>query len=641
MRVAPFGEWESPITAPMVAGAGVRFDDAIAIDGDGTLYWVESRPAEGGRSVVVRAAPDGTVADVTPAGGNTRSRVHEYGGGAYTVADGVVFAVEFADQRLYRLEQGTEPVPITPEPELPAALRYADMAIGDGWLICVRERHRADAEPSNELVRVRLDGSAPPQVIASGNDFYASPRISPEGSRLAWLTWDHPDMPWNGTSLWVAALGGDGEITGEPKLLAGGRTESVYQPTWAPDGTLYFASDRSGWWNLYRTEGADVEPVHLVEGDVGVPQWVFGTSRFAVCEDGTVLAIVKRLEGMRLDLVAPDGTVRNLPAPGPWIGATVVAAGRNAYLIAGAPDRFPELVQVDISTGEVAVLHRHEPLSVDPACLSLPAQVSFDTPDGPAYAFHYPPSNPDFAAPEGEAPPLLVVGHGGPTGAARPVLDPAVQFWTTRGFAVLDVDYGGSVGYGRAYWTRLAGTWGIVDVRDCALAASAVAGRGQADPQRLAIRGGSAGGFTTLAALAFTDVFSAGASYFGVADLGLLAAHTHKFESRYLDWLVGPLPDSEPVYRERSPIYAIDRITCPVILLQGLEDRVVPPEQAAVMASALTGRGIPVAHVTFPGEGHGFRSADSQIRALESELSFYGRVFGFTPAGNIEPVRLE
>jgi len=640
MRVAPYGAWQSPITAAVVAKAGVRFEDALTVE-SGSVYWVESRPHEGGRSVMVRRDPDGAIHDVTPGGGNTRSRVHEYGGGAYAVAGGVVFATEFADQRIYRLEAGTAPVAITPEPPMPSGLRYADMAVADEWMICVRETHRAEGEPLNDLARVPLDGSGPPATVTSGHDFYASPRISPDRSRLAWLAWDHPNMPWNGTALWVADLDAAGAITGEPVHIAGGPDESIYQPTWAPDGTLLFASDRTGWWNVYRAGDDGPDPLHAVAGDVGIPQWVFGTSRFAPMPDGALLEVVTSPEGVRLYLVEVDGTVHDVPAPGTWIGATLAVAGSAAHLVAGSPTRFPELVRVEIPAGATAVLRSLEPLEVDPGYVSTPEHVTFDTPDGPAHAYHYPPSNPQYAGPEGEAPPLVVIGHGGPTAATRTVLDPAVQFWTSRGIAVLDVDYGGSTGYGRPYWERLAGTWGIVDVRDCALAARSVSARGAADPERLAIRGGSAGGFTTLAALAFTDVFSAGASYFGVADLELLAAHTHKFESRYLDWLVGPLPDAEAVYRERSPMHGVDGISCPVILLQGLDDRVVPPEQAEVMASALRERGVPVAHITFPGEGHGFRAAENQIRALEAELSFYGSVFGFTPAGNIEAVRLE
>jgi dipeptidyl aminopeptidase/acylaminoacyl peptidase len=611
MRIAPHGAWESPITPALVTQAGVRFEDAVTEE-NGSLYWVESRPEEAGRSVVVRRAPDGAVADLTPAGGNTRTRVHEYGGGAYAVADGVLFAVEFSDQRIYRIEPGGEPVPVTPPPEIPAGMRFADMAIGDGWLVCVRETHRAEGEPVNDLVTVPLDATEPPRRIASGNDFYASPRISPDGARLAWLAWDHPNMPWNGTTLWVAALDSSGAIRGEPQRIAGGPSESIYQPAWAPDGTLLFASDRTGWWNVYRADAGGPAPVHLVEGDIGIPQWVFGTSRFAVMDDGALLAIVTSPGGVRLDLVAPDGTVRTVPPPGTSIGPTLAVAGSRAYLVAGSPDRFPELVAVEIPSGDAAVLRTPGRFAVDPAYLSVPEHTTFETPDGPAHAFHYPPTNPDFQAPEGDAPPLLIVGHGGPTAATRATLDPAVQFWTSRGFAV----------------------------RDCAQAARSLAGRGAADPRRLAIRGGSAGGFTTLAALAFTDVFAAGASYYGVGDLEMLAAHTHKFESRYLDWLVGPLPESQALYRARSPIHSVDGITCPVILLQGLDDRVVPPGQAEMMAEALRRRGIPVAHVTFPGEGHGFRSAENQIRSLEAELSFYGQVFGFTPAGDLDPVVL-
>jgi len=638
MPIAPYGTWESPITAEAVTRAGLRFADVLRID-DGSLYWVESRPTEGGRSVVVRRGPDGEIGDVTPAGGNTRTRVHEYGGAAYTVAGGVTYASEFEDQRLYRIEGGYEPIPITPEPEIPAGLRYADAAVGDVWLVCVRERHLADGEPVNELVRIPLDGSSEPVVAASGHDFYAAPRLSPDRSQLAWLTWDHPNMPWNGTSLWVADLDAAG-MPSEPRLVAGGPSESIFQPEWSPEGVLHFCSDRTGWWNLYRADGYEIVPVHLADGDVGVPQWVFGTSRYAFCGDGSILAVVKAREGLRLDVIGDGDAVRSIPAPGTSLGATLCVDGSTAYLLAGSADRFVSVTAVDIATGAARVLAAPEPLDVPRGSLSTPEQVAFDTPDGPTYAHFYPPRNPEFTAPEGQLPPLLVLSHGGPTAATNTALDPGLQFWTSRGFAVLDVDYGGSTGYGRAYWERLAGTWGIVDVRDCAAAAGQVAAAGRADPARLAIRGGSAGGFTTLAALAFTDVFAAGASHFGVGDLRLLAEHTHKFESRYLDWLVGPLPEADEIYRERSPLHHADRITCPIILLQGLEDRVVPPEQATTMAAALRANGVPVAHLEFEGEGHGFRAAENQIKALEAELSFYGRVFGFEPAGDIAPVEM-
>ncbi|HSQ38177.1 MAG TPA: S9 family peptidase [Acidimicrobiia bacterium] len=636
MAVTPYGAWESPISALSVTRAEILFADSLELDG-GTLYWAESRPNEEGRTVIVRRGADGSPEDVTPAGFNARTRVHEYGCGAYALHDGVVYFANFTDQRLYRHRPGEAPAPITPEPPLPAGDRYADLAFGDGLLICVRERH-GEGEAINELVRLPLDGGAA-EVVAGGHDFFSSPRLSPDGRLLAWLAWDHPNMPWNGTGLWLAELGPGGR-PGEPRLVAGGPSESIFQPEWSPEGVLHFASDRRGWWNLYRLQAGEAQPVAAVAGDAGGPQWVFRLRRYAFLDDGSIAAIYTAPSGTSLVIHGADGTTRALPAPGTWL-SSLIAEGGDLYMVAGSPTAPYAVVRVDAVTGDTEIVRAPDGPGLDPRYTSVPERATFPTPDGAAHLYYYPPTNPEFAAPAGDLPPLLVAIHGGPTSAARPVLDPEVQFWTSRGFAVADVDYGGSTGYGRAYWERLHERWGIVDVRDCALAAAHLAGTGRADPARLAIRGGSAGGYTTLAALAFRDEFAAGASHYGVADLELLARDTHKFESRYLDWLVGPYPQARATYRERSPIYHAEGIDRPVILFQGLEDRVVPPEQAGIMAAALRQRGVPVAHLTFPGEGHGFRKAENIARALEAELSFYGQVFGFTPAGDIEPVVVE
>jgi dipeptidyl aminopeptidase/acylaminoacyl peptidase len=636
VAVAPYGAWESPISALSVTRAEILFADSLEVDG-GVLYWAENRPNEEGRTVVVRRGAHGSPEDVTPAGYNARTRVHEYGCGAYALHDGVVYFANFVDQRLHRHRPGEAPAPITPEPRLSAGDRYADLAFGDSFLICVRERH-GEGEATNELVRLPLDGGAP-EAIAGGHDFFSSPRLSPDGRLLAWLAWDHPNMPWNGTGLYLADLAPDGR-PGEARLVAGGPGESIFQPEWSPKGVLHFASDRTGWWNLYRLVDGEPQAVATVAGDVGGPQWVFRPRRYAFLDDGSIAAVYAAPTGTSLLVHGADGITRPLPAPGAWLSSPV-AHGRLLYLIAGSPTAPYALVRVDAATGETEVVRAPEGPGIEPSVLSTPERVTFPTPDGPAHLYYYPPTNPGFTAPEGELPPLLVTIHGGPTFAARPVLDPEVQFWTSRGFALADVDYGGSTGYGRAYWERLHERWGIVDVRDCALAAAHLAETGKADPARLAIRGGSAGGYTTLAALAFRDEFAAGASQYGVADLELLARDTHKFESHYLDWLVGPYPEEQATYRERSPIYHAAGIDRPVILFQGLEDRVVPPEQAEIMAAALRQRGVPVAHLTFPGEGHGFRKAENIARTLEAELSFYGQVFGFTPAGGIEPVAVE
>jgi dipeptidyl aminopeptidase/acylaminoacyl peptidase len=633
----PYGSWASPISAQMVAQAGIRFSDSIEADGP-DIYWVETRPLEQGRSVIVRLVEAG-IEDVTPAGFNARTRVHEYGGGAYAVDNGEVLFANFADQRLYRHRPGEPPSPITPEPALEAGDRYADMCCADDFIICVRERHSADAEPVNELVRLPRDGSAEPEVIASGHDFYASPMLSPDGQQLAWLTWDHPNMPWNGTHLWVAEMQADGSLA-EPALVAGGTEESVFQPEWSPGGQLYFCSDRTGWWNLYRHHRGQTVPVAPAEADTGLPQWTFRRRCYVFTSARSVVAIQQSCDGARILVHGPDGT-NEIPSPGPSLAYTIAATDKHVVVIAGGPDRMPALTRLDAATGAAEVIHTPAEITIDSSYLSLPEHMVFDTPDGAAHAFCYPPANPDYQAPPAELPPLVLFNHGGPTSSTSLALNPMIQFWTSRGFAVVDVDYGGSTGYGRAYWERLHLRWGIVDIRDCELAARHLVNTGQADPERLAIRGGSAGGYTTLGALAFTDTFAVGASYFGVADLALLTKDTHKFESHYLDWLVGPYPEEEDVYKERSPIDHADQIACPVILFQGLEDRVVPPEQAEIMAETLRRNGIPVAHITFEGEGHGFRRAENIIRSLEAELSFYCQVFGIEPAGDVEPVRIE
>ncbi len=630
---APFGSWESPISAEVVTRAGLRFADVLRIDGD-DLYWIESRPAEGGRSVIVRHSGAGSIEDIGPDGFNARTRVHEYGGGAYVVANGTVFSSRFDDQRLYRIDLGVAPVAITPEPEIAAGLRYADLDLSTDWAVGVREDHTGEGEAVNELVRIELAGATQPAVIASGRDFYSNPRINPDRTSIAWLEWDHPNMPWDGTELRVARF--DGGRLGESVLVAGGPQESVTQPEWAPDGTLHYVSDRTGWWNIYRHTARRDEAVLTMDAEFGVPGWVLGTRRYCFLDDGTLIAAHESLDGDRL-MAIEDGAIRRIDVPFRSIGSTMVTSGRTLFVVAGGPDASPGVAAIDIDTGAPEVLHGGEAV-FDDQYVSIPESITFDTPDGPAHALFYPPTNPNFIGPEEESPPLMVEIHGGPTGQARTTLSPSFLFWTSRGFGIVDVDYGGSSGYGREYRNRLRGEWGVVDVRDCALAAAHLASRGKADPDRLIIAGGSAGGYTTLMALAMRDEFSAGSSWYGIASLEALAQDTHKFESRYLDGLIGPYPEALSIYRERSALNHMDGFDAPVILLQGLDDKVVPPKQAEVMRDALIARGVPVACVMFAGEGHGFRDARNQITALESELSFFGQVLGFEPAGEIEPV---
>ncbi len=634
----PYGSWESPITPQMLTRSAVGLGE-IAIDGD-DVYWVESRPAEAGRSALVRRRPDGAIQDLGPPDFDARSRVHEYGGGAYAVRDGVVVACSFLDQRMYRLEGG-EARPITPEPALAAGDRYADAVFHGDLLIAVRERHRAGDEPLNELVAFPADGSAPPRVIASGHDFFSSPRVSPDGGRLAWLAWNHPQMPWDGTELWIARLGPDGSLA-DLQRVAGGPEESIFQPAWGPDGALHFVSDRTGWWNLHRLEKDGTHtPLCAMEAEFGRPQWMFGLSMFAFLPDGRVVAVYDRDGRSQLARLGEDGSLHTLDLERDAISATVAAGAGGVWTVAAGAAEPLAVIRVDPETGSGEVIRSSQSIDLDGRYVSRGEAITYPTTDGAvAHAFYYPPTNPDFTAPDGERPPLIVWTHGGPTGAATPGFMLARQFWTTRGFALVDVNYRGSVGFGRAYRDALRGRWGVADTDDCVAAARHLVSRRLVDGGRMAIRGGSAGGYTTLSALTFHDVFAAGASYFGVADVAALARDTHKFESRYLDSLVGPYPEAADLYWDRSPLHHTDRLACPMILFQGLDDRVVPPQQAEAMIAALDAKGLPYAYVAFEGEGHGFRRAENIELATEAELSFYGWVFGFAPADAIRPVEI-
>ena len=631
-RIAPYGAWESPLSAAIVASAGLRLS-APLVDGK-VIYWLEGRPAEGGRIALVRRGADGEIADVTTRELNVRTRVHEYGGGAYTVADGVVYVVNFADQRIYRVGPGLDAVtPAGPH-------RYADLVVdrAHGQLFAVREDHSRDGEPENTLVRIRLNGEpSSGDVVASGHDFYSTPRLSPDGRQLTWIAWRHPQMPWDGTELWLADLGGDG-MPAHARQIAGGPRESIYQPGWSPDGTLYFVSDRDGWWKLYRARphisaegGSHIEPVIRnapPDAEFGRPQWVFGTATWAFAGDERIVVAYTRGGRWRLGTVhVRTGVLHDVEttmAPQDWLAA----ADGHVVLVAGSATEPDAVVRMSLETGRAETLRRASPLAIDPGYVSTPEAIEFPTGGGlTGHAFYYPPANKDFIAPRGERPPLIVVTHGGPTTAAKATFDVALQYWTSRGFAVVDVNYGGSSGYGREYRERLNGEWGVVDVEDAVNAARYLVLQGKANVRRLFIRGGSAGGYTTLAALTFhPGVFAAGASYYGVSDVEVLAQDTHKFEARYLDSLIGPYPEARDVYHARSPIHHVDKLACALILFQGLEDKVVPPNQSQMMADAVRGKGLPVEYLTFEGEQHGFRRAETVMRCLEAELGFYLRV---------------
>jgi dipeptidyl aminopeptidase/acylaminoacyl peptidase len=635
-QIAPYGSWDSPITSDLIVAGSVGLTE-IALDGK-TIYWREDRPTENGRSVIVRWSPDGRIEDVTPPDFSARSRVHEYGGGSFTVVNGEVYFVNFADQRLYHQKPDDAPQPITPE----ALLRYGDaVPDGRGHLICVREDHTGAGEPANTLVSLDMSGGEDSQTLAAGGDFYSSPRLDPTGHRLAWLTWNHPNMPWDGTELWVAEVRRDGSLKNVTRVV-GGAEESIFQPAWSPDGVLHFVSDRTGWWNLYRWRDGRIESLHEMAAEFGLPQWQLGMSTYGFESADTILCVYQQAGVSHLArLNTTDG--RLTPLESDYTTIDSIHVGSDFAVFRGSSATWPtSIVRLDLATHAQIPLRQATEIAIESGYLSLPEAIEFPTSGGlTAHAFYYPPHNQDYAAPAGERPPLLTLSHGGPTSATTTSLNWGIQYWTSRGIGVLDVNYGGSTGYGRAYRQRLAGQWGIVDVHDCVNGARYLVEQGRVDGRRLAIRGGSAGGYTTLCALTFHDLFGAGASYFGVSDVEALAKETHKFESRYLDSLIGTYPAEKARYIERSPIHFVDQINAALILFQGLEDRVVPASQAEKMYKAVRAKGLPVAYLPFPGEYHGFRQAENIKRSLDAELYFYSKVFRFELPTPVEPVSIE
>jgi len=625
-NIAPYGSWKSPITSEMIVAGTVSLSE-IALDGD-DIYWIEGRAAERGRNCIVRCSPDGTISDLTPPDFNARTTVNEYGGGAYSVHAGVVYFSNFSDQHLYRQTADDAPQPITASEKL----RYADGVIDDrrNRMIAVREDHTlSDHDCANTIVSIDLDGDQGGKVIVAGNDFYASPRLSPDGRRLVWLTWNHPNLPWDGTELWLAEIDDDGGL-GEPRLIAGGVSESIFQPEWSPDGRLHFVSDRTGWWNLYRYDNGQTEALLPMQAEFGMPQWVFRMSTYGFASADLLVCAFNEQGNWQMGLL--DTHTRQLErinTPYTEINSLRVA-GNRALFCGGSPTEVLSVVQLDLTTRATTVLRRANALEIDRGYLSIPETIEFPTAGQlTAFAFFYAPRNRDYEAPAGEKPPLIVISHGGPTSAATTTLKLSIQYWTSHGLGVLDVNYGGSTGYGRAYRERLNGNWGIVDVEDCINGASYMVEQGKADLERLIIRGGSAGGYTTLAALTFRDYFKAGASYYGISDLELLEQDCHKFEARYNHSLLGPYPESKELYKTRSPVHFTERLSCPIILFQGLEDKVVPPNQSEMLYAAAKAKGLPVAYIPFAGEAHGFRQAANIKRSLDGELYFYSRVFGF------------
>jgi dipeptidyl aminopeptidase/acylaminoacyl peptidase len=653
-QVLPFGSWPTPITSELLVAAAVRLSE-VRVDGQ-QVIWSEGRPSEGGRVQLVRRSPDGTTTELLPEGRSARTSVHEYGGGAWWARDGIVWFTAADDQRLYRLDPGTGSLrALTPEPEVPRGDRYSDgdLSPDGGSLVCVREHHPADgrgaADVRNEIVRLDAHRPGDPAVVVTGPDFTTSPRLSADGEWLCWVEWDHPNMPWDGTRLVARHL-----ARGDQHLIAGGDDESVSEPSWQADGSLTLISDRSGWWNLYRWIPGDPAALPLVEleAEIGVPQWTLGGARYAQLPDGRIVfARVRRgVDGLAVRLA--DGTVRDLDVDVSSVQMIRALGASSVVAIAGSATAEDAVLRIDLGDGaEVSTVEALRPprdlaaLGVERGYVSVPEPVEFPSAEGrSAHAFFYAPENSEYVGPDDELPPVLVVAHGGPTGAAHPALQLGIQYWTSRGIAVVEVNYGGSVGYGRRYRMLLRGRWGEVDVDDCVAAARWLAEQGRCDPQRMCIRGGSAGGYTTLLALEREDTpFAAGASRYGVADLEALAQEGHKFESRDLENLVAPYPARRDVYRRRSPIHHVDRFARPLIVLQGLEDPIVPANQSEVIVAALREKGVPVAYLAFEGESHGFRRAESIRRSLDAELSFYAQVLGFElPADEgIEPVAVE
>jgi dipeptidyl aminopeptidase/acylaminoacyl peptidase len=637
-EIARYGSWKSPITSDLIVSSTVGLGQ-IFLD-KSNIYWSEGRPSEGGRNVIIKYTPDGDVIDAIPTGYNARTRVHEYGGGSFFVHQDIVYFSNFADQRIYQQKLGEQPQAITPE----GKFRYANGIFEQNRdrIICIREDHSGENhEAINSICAIDVKNNYAQKILVSEADFYASPAISPDGKYLTWICWYHPNMPWNGTELWLGEISENGEIINQ-KLIAGGENESIFQPQFSPDGTLYFVSDRSDWWNIYSYENGEVKILVAMEAEFATPQWVFGMSTYSFMNSDRLIATYTQNGTWQLaEIEIKTGKLTVINTDYTDISSVQVDANKVVFLGA-SPTQPNSVVKLDLNSKEISVLRKATNLEIDPGYLSKPQPISYPTNEGKiAHAFYYPPQNKDYTAPEGELPPLKVKIHGGPTAATSSSFNLSIQYWTSRGIGILDVNYGGSTGYGREYRNRLDQKWGIVDVQDCENGAKYLVEKNQVDRNRLTISGGSAGGYTTLCALTFGDTFKAGASYYGVSDLEALATDTHKFEARYLDRLIGKYPEDQEIYIERSPIHFTDKLSTPVIFFQGLEDQVVPPNQAEMMVTALKNKKLPVAYVAYEGEQHGFRKAENIKRSLEGELYFYSRVFGFPIADEIAHVPIE
>jgi len=635
-QTRPYGSWRSPVSSRSLVEKSLRLGN-IQIEGN-SIIWTEGRPEERGRTALMNWTEAGGMSELSSPEMNIRSKVHEYGGKSFTSTSDAHYYIEFSDQQVHILNNDGSSEQLTDAKNF----RYIDLVVDEkrNRLIAVGEDHSDPANIENLLVSIPLTDSQRHEILAKGHDFYASPAISQDGSQLAFITWDHPNMPWDGNELWLCDLNDQGTLENLRKI-AGGQTESIFQPQWGSNGTLYFVSDRSGWWNLYKLEGEEIQNILEMDAEFGLPQWVFGMSTYAVLGDSGLLAAYRDINGSHLIRLGSDGKISRTYDLGYTNIEQVRALNGVAAFIGSGPDTPAEIVAMDLDTGDVQSIQASASITFDKAYISEPRAIEFGSrPGESAFAWYYPPTNPEFEAPAEEKPPLIVLSHGGPTAYSPGVFAMAKQYWTSRGFAVVDVNYSGSTGFGRQYRERLRGTWGIRDVEDCTAAARHLANEGVVDANRLIIKGGSAGGYTTLASLAFTNVFQAGASYYGVADLELLAKDSHKFESRYLDSMVGKYPEEKETYFNRSPVNFADRIDCPVIFLQGLEDPVVPPNQAEIMVTALKDSGIPVSYLPFEGESHGFRQASTIIRSAEAELYFYSRIFDLELPDSLDPIEI-
>lgn len=634
-RSTPYGSWPSPVTASAVSAASPRLEGARFVGDE--LWWGEGVPEEGGRTTVRRRRPDGVQEDLLPPPWNARSRVHEYGGGSWTASeDGTLYFVEKTDQRIWSLTPGDVPKPRTAADD---GARYGGLSWQEGRLLAIREVHGATPVPRRDVVTVAVDGHWSVVDMTVDTDFVAQPALSPGGTHLAWIAWNHPDMPWDRAELRVGRL--EGGTVSEWTTVTSGETAAL-QPVWVDEDDLLYADDPTGRWNIWRMHldaSLDHEDVAPADADTGGPLWVLGARWFAPLADGRIVAV--RTNGSD-DVVLIDpktGDVRSLGLEATANAVIEDVSGMRVLVSAAGPASSPGIWLVDVQTGGAdRIVGSETPWGPD--WMPQPRAVTFDGDHGPVHAFDYPPTNPEANPPIGELPPYLVLVHGGPTAHVAGAASGKITYFTSRGIGVLDVNYGGSTGYGRAYRERLRGQWGIVDVDDVAAASRGLVAEGRADAARLAIEGGSAGGWTVLAALVGTDVYSAGISRYGVGDARALAAQTHDFEAHYLDGLIGPLPQDESVYVERSPLSKADRFRVPLLLLQGDEDEVVPPAQSEAIRDALAARGVPHAYVLYEGEGHGFRRGETVVDALEKELAFLGEVFGFeTP--DVPPMTLD